>query len=70
MTETQIRTYLSLGLKIKRRKWSGWLLMKNGVIYKHVAEAHPPGFEYEITEETLTTYITRNEKGGPWEIVL
>ncbi|XAG95329.1 hypothetical protein MIF8_38 [Erwinia phage MIF8] len=65
MTEEQVRTYLLLGVKLKRERWTGYIFQEGGTIYKFNADSE---VTYNITFKNWF-YPKAEEEWGKWEVV-
>lgn len=65
MTEEQVRTYLLLGVKLKRERWEGYIYQEGGTLYKYNPESK---LKYNTNLYIWTTPLNE-EKWGEWEVV-
>ncbi len=65
MTEEQVRTYLLLGVKLKRERWTGYIYQKGGTVFKYIPEEGT----HQSTSLNSWLYIADLIEFGDWEVV-
>ncbi len=65
MTEEQVRTYLLLGVKLKRERWQGYIYQEGGTIHKFNGATRR---SYKTSIKALM-YSNAENEWGKWEVV-
>lgn len=65
MTEEQVKTYLLLGVKLKRERWQGYIYQEGGTVYKFNGAT---GNSYTSSIASFT-YPKAEKEWGEWEVV-